>query len=99
MRSNIPLWSVFTDDLSCCYFTGSNLVERHHIFGGYNRGRSAHYGYVIPLIPQMHPNGVHYDRKHYPGMDLKLKQMAQKHYESHHGSRSDFIREFGKSWL
>lgn len=28
------LWSVFTDDMDHCYFTGSAPVERHHIFGG-----------------------------------------------------------------
>lgn len=26
------LWSVFTDDMDHCYFTGSPYVERHHIF-------------------------------------------------------------------
>ena len=26
------LWSVFTDDMDHCYFTGSSMVERHHIF-------------------------------------------------------------------
>lgn len=93
------LWSVFTNDMDSCFFTGSNQVERHHIFGGANKKLSEKYGYVIPLIPQMHPNGVHYDRKRYPGMDMKLKQMAQMHYERNIGSRSDFIREFGKSWL
>lgn len=28
------LWSVFTDDMDHCYFTGSPYVERHHIFEG-----------------------------------------------------------------
>ena len=26
------LWSVFTEDMDHCYFTGSPVVERHHIF-------------------------------------------------------------------
>ena len=25
------LWSIFTDDMDTCIFTGSNVVERHHV--------------------------------------------------------------------
>ena len=50
------LWSVFTDDMDHCYFTGSAPVERHHIFGGNpNRKYSEKYGFVIPLRPDLHP--------------------------------------------
>ena len=28
------LWSVLTDDMDHCMYTGSNVVERHHVFGG-----------------------------------------------------------------
>lgn len=27
------LWSIFTEDMDHCYFTGSPEVERHHVFG------------------------------------------------------------------
>lgn len=90
---------MFTDDMTHCFFTGSNQVERHHIFGAHNKENSERFGYIIPLIPEMHPNGVHYNRKKYPDMDIKLKQMSQRHFEINHGSRTDFIRIFGKSWL
>ena len=33
------------------------------------------------------------------GKDIKLKEMGQKYYESHYGTRQDFICEFGKSYL
>ena len=93
------LWSVFTDDMDHCYFTGSATVERHHIFGGNpNRKYSEKYGFVIPLSPDLHPNGVHAG-KNAADIDLKLKQMAQRYFESHYGSRDDFRRIFGKSWL
>ena len=45
------LWSVFTDDMDHCYFTGTYPVERHHIFGSSNRKNSEKYGFVIPLRP------------------------------------------------
>lgn len=66
------LWSVFTDDMDHCYFTGASPVERHH---------GVHAGQGAKLI------------------DTKLKTMAQKYFESHYGSREDFRRIFGKSYL
>ena len=92
------LWSCFTDDMDHCYYTGSAPVERHHIFGGSNRRNSEKYGFVIPLRPDLHPNGVlaGNDARQ---LDINLKQMAQRHFETYYGSRKDFIRVFGKSWL
>lgn len=93
------LWSVFTDDMDHCYFTGSEPVERHHIFGGNpNRKNSEKYGFVIPLRPDLHPNGV-FAGADVHRMDINLKQMAQEYFESHYGTREDFRKIFGKSWL
>lgn len=92
------LWSVFTDDMDHCYFTGSAPVERHHIFGGANRKNSEKYGFVIPLRPDLHPNGV-FAGEDAHRMDINLKQMVQKYFESHYGTREDFRKIFGKSWL
>ena len=93
-------WSVFTEDMNHCIFTGSNVVERHHIFGGANRKKSEVYGFVVPLRPDLHPNGVRYDRNNICGVtDLSLKQMAQAYYEEYCGTRAEFRRIFGRSWL
>lgn len=44
------LWSIFTDDMDKCIITHAMTgIERHHIFGGANRNRSEHYGFVVPL--------------------------------------------------
>lgn len=98
LRLAKKLWSVFTDDMDHCMFTGLAPVERHHIFGGANRTRSEKYGFIAPLSPVLHPNGV-FAGKDAKEVDLRLKTMAQTYYEEHHGSREDFIKEFGKSWL
>lgn len=92
------LTSVFTDNMDCCIYTGSYIVERHHIFGGSNRKKSEKYGFVVPLRPDFHPNGVRFNRKN-GDIDTKLKTMAQTYYEEHIGSREEFRKEFGKSWL
>lgn len=97
--AKIKLWSVFTDDMNTCIYTGSNVVERHHIFGGANREKSTMYGFVVPLRPDFHPNGVYADKGIAKLVDIALKQRAQTYYENYMGSREDFIKEFGRSWL
>lgn len=92
------LTSVFTDDMDRCIFTGSCIVERHHIFGKFNKKRSEKYGFVVPLRPDYHPNGAQAG-KDAKEIDLKLKTMAQEYYEEHYGTREDFIREFGRNYL
>lgn len=92
------LFSVFTDDMDHCFFTGYAPVERHHIFGGSNRTKSEKYGFVVPLRPDLHPNGV-FAGKDANIIDQKLKKMAQAYYENHYGTREQFRQEFGKSYL
>lgn len=92
------LWSVFTWDMDHCFLTGSAPVERHHIFGGSNRAKCEKYGFVVPLRPDLHPNGVHAG-KNAKEIDLRLKTLAQEYYENYYGTREEFRKEFGKSYL
>lgn len=94
------LKSVFTTDMDHCFFTGSPHCHIHHIFCGSKRKLSEKRGFVIPLVYYLHEfgeNSVHENPN--KGLDLMLKQKAQMYYESHYGSREDFISEFGKNYL
>ena len=93
------LTSVFTDDMDSCFFTGSHCVEPHHIFGGSNRKLSEKYGFVVPLRPDLHPNGASADPRHRKKIDDHLKKMAQEYFEANYGSREDFINTFGRNYL
>lgn len=95
------LRSVFTEDMDHCYFTGAAPVERHHVFGGANRKLSEKYGFVVPLRPDLHPNGAGATwSEQLNDLDLFLKRQAQIYYEKHYGTREDFRNEFGRrSWL
>ena len=94
------LWSVLTPDMDHCMFTGSADVERHHVFGGISsvKANSERYGFVAPLRPDLHPNGVQRGNDA-PMIDKYLKETCQKYYEEHYGTREQFIQEFGKSYL
>ena len=89
-----PVW----DAGMYCVVCGSPKIQKHHVFGGTaNRRISEKHRYIIPLCMEHHTghNGIHFNG----GRDLFWKQTAQMHYEKHKGTRSDFICEFGKSWL
>ena len=94
------LWSAFTDDMDRCFITHRYGVERHHIIGKTkgNKELCEKYGYIVPLIPRLHPNGAWADAEG-RALDIPLKQMAQRHFELHYGTREDFIKLFGKSYL
>lgn len=92
------LYSVLADDLEHCIITGSSNVAIHHVFNGANRKLSEKYGFLVPLRPDWHnmtPYSVHMDQRFHE----ILKCKAQQYYETHYGSREDFRREFGKSYL
>lgn len=96
-------------DMDQCYITGirAGIIERHHVFGAANRTRSTFYGFVVPLVAEIHPNGARRDDKRcqeLTGMSVKtldheLKADCQAYYEEHIGNRDQFVKEFGKNYL
>lgn len=95
------LTSVLTDDMDHCMFTGSNTVERHHVFyrmGGGMKEKCEKRGFIAPLRPDLHPNGV-FAGQSAKLVDTRLKQMCQRYYEENYGTREEFIEEFGQNYL
>ena len=83
-----------------CLICGTPLgLHRHHIFAGNGRrGISERRGLWVYLCSYHHnmgPYSVHNNR----ALDLKLRQMGQQAWEREYGSREDFIKEMGRSWL
>lgn len=76
-------------------FTGRCGVERHHIFSHTHKERMLceKYGFIAPLIPELHPNGVHAG-KDAKKIDKKLRRMCYEYYLEHYGTEEDFRREF-----
>lgn len=96
------LFSVFTSDMNRCFFTGSPIVERHHVLSHTHKERMLceKYGFIIPLRPDLHPNGVHFKRTpENLKIDGKLKAMCQRYYEEHIGTREEWMQEFYKNYL
>ena len=83
-----------------CVVCGSPYVQKHHIFSGSKRKFAEKYGYIIPLCMTHHTGdeGIHLHGNS-NALALSWKRKAQQHYEAHYGTREDFIRECGKSYL
>lgn len=77
--------------------TTLNLHEHHVFFGTGNRKISERYGMKVWLCQEHHTgrNGVHFDRQ----LDLLIKTVAQGTFEKEIGSREEFRRLFGRSYL
>lgn len=90
--------SIITDDMEKCFLCGSRKQEIHHcIHGTANRKHSDRLGLVIPVCHECHQGrrGIHNNRK----LDLVIIQNAQRVFEEKIGTREEFRKIFGKSWL
>lgn len=95
-------FSIFTDDLTMCYISGSTKdsgadIHIHHIFGAANKHASEKYGFIVPLRADWHDMadyGVHFDRE----LDLRFRRKCQEYWLEHYGTKEEFILIFGKWW-
>ena len=91
-------FSILVDDLSYCIVCGRPHPHKHEVFfGEKQRKHSIKYGMVLPLCYLHHEgnDSPHMNRE----IDLKYKEMAQEVWERTYGSREDFRKIFGKSYL
>ena len=89
------LWSIFTDDMDYCMYTGRYGVERHHVFSHTSRERKLceKYGFIAPLRPGLHPNGVNRG-KHAGEIDKDLRRRCREYYIEHYGTEEQFRQDF-----
>ncbi|MGF7002439.1 hypothetical protein M2149_000815 [Lachnospiraceae bacterium PFB1-21] len=94
------LWSCFTKDMDHCYFTGKSPVERHHIWGAANKKFSEHYGFALPLSPELHPNGVFFNPpSEYAEIDKLMKDACKEYYITYYGTEEDWYNEINRRGL
>ena len=89
------LWSIFTEDMDHCVYTGRYGVERHHVFSHTHRERvlCEKYGFIAPLFPTLHPNGVHAGKEAVK-IDKDLRKRCKEYYLEHYGTEEQFRQEF-----
>ena len=96
--------SIIQEERDSCYLCGRNgysdPLERHHVFGGYNRKWSEKYGLTVYLCgDRCHRNGkksVHMNADTAQNLHENMQQIAMDYYG---WTEEEFRSIFGKSYL
>lgn len=82
-----------------CFVTGSEVnLDSHHVFKGSRRKHSEKHGLKIWLRHDVHMK-MHDHSKPYETLENDLKAIAQQAFEDNGGTREEFMRIFGCSYL
>ncbi len=92
--------SIICNEMKCFICGSTQGLHKHHIFyGTANRVLAEKHGLWVGLCFEHHTGskyGVHFNHP----FDVMLKKYAQERWEAENGgSREDFIKIFGKSYL
>lgn len=91
--------SIISNEKVCLICDTPLNIHKHHIFEGTaNRKKSEEQGcwcYLCERHHNMSNEAVHFN---YP-FDITLKKFCQRIWEREKGTREDFIKIFGKSWM
>ena len=82
-----------------CYWCGNPFtLERHHCLHGTANRRLAEEDGLWVYLCNLHHTGQYGVHRH-PEMDRQLKMKAQAAWEERYGTRDDFRKRYGKSYL
>lgn len=88
--------SIITNDLDHCYECGSTYnLEKHHIFGKYNRNQSEEDGLFVKLCWNCHKK-IH--AEHSQKMMRAYYKIGQLAWEEHHPGES-FLKVYGRNYI
>lgn len=91
--------SLLSNERECYVCHDTFNVHKHHIFHGTaNRKKSEQDGCWVYLCPEHHNmsnEGVHQNHN----FDMRLKAECQEKWEEINGTREDFIKRYGRSYL
>lgn len=85
-------YSVFTEDLTKCYFCGKPKEDLHELLPGRNRLNSMRYGYVLPVCRSCHEELTNNN-----DLSNKWKAHCQVHFEDKYGE-DQWLSVFKKSY-
>lgn len=85
---------------AACYICGRPASEIHHcIFGTGKRKLADEDGLTVPLCSSCH-HAIHNPANNFDqSMQNALKKLAEEAWEQKYGSKDDFIKRYGRSYL
>ena len=91
--------SIISNEKECNVCGYTRDIHKHHIFfNTANRKISERQGcwcYLCARHHNMSDEGIHFNKE----LDTKIKRLCQEKWEEINGTRDEFIRTFGKSYL
>ena len=91
--------SIIVTDTEHCLICGAPYPEEHHcLYGTANRPIAEKYHLTVPLCNKHHTGSGESPHRNRV-VDLCIKVLAQTVYENQIGTREQFRKEFGKSYL
>ncbi|KAF5066236.1 hypothetical protein DSECCO2_265870 [anaerobic digester metagenome] len=103
-KNKVRTRKIKPDEPKVCWLCGRNgcadPLDKHHIFGGYNRKKSEEFGAVVYLChDRCHENGPEAVHRN-PETMQKLHEYGQRKLMEQMGwTTEDFIREFGRNYI
>ena len=93
--------SIVTEYTDICFYCGKPSECIHHlIYGNGLRNLADQDGLTLPSCNKHHNMGAINERIHGNPMNEKLsKMLGQAIWESHYGTREEFRKRYGKSYL
>lgn len=89
--------SILSNERECYICKGTQNLEKHHIFFGFNRQKSEKYGAWVYLCKPHHTITKFSVHENYE-VNLKLKQECQKRFEELY-DHDTFMAVFGRNYL
>lgn len=84
---------------TACYICGRQGTETHHCIFGSKRKKADEDGLTVRLCSDCH-HAIHSPTNKFDqSMQNALKKIAQERWEEVYGSREDFIKRYGRSYL
>lgn len=95
--------SIVQEETDRCFLCGKNgfydRLEKHHIFGAYNRQKSEKDGLFVFLCgDSCHRNGKGAVHKNKDVMDA-MHEIGQKAWERTYGTRQQFVERYHKNYI
>lgn len=89
-----------TEYMDNCIFCGRPTNEKHHLVFGSDRQKAEEDGLVIPICSNCHTMNRNTEKIHGNSMACKLsKIVGQLLFESQLGTREEFRKRYGRSFL
>lgn len=91
--------SIISNEPMCLICGKPYDLHRHHLYSGYGRRQASERWGCWVYLCSRHHNMSEFSVHNDPVLDRMLREQGQLAWEERFGTREEFIKIFGRSWL